>query len=151
MPLPAPVMSAILSFVAMCSPRGCDLVFGFGLATQPVIEPPDDVLEPLHAMPRLTGARELMRLVGEAHHHRGDVPELQRAEHLVAARLGWRAAVTFAEHEHQRRRDIADVADRRACAVVARILERRRAEPLWVEEREVRRIPPVGPARDIAL
>src|SRR6185369_2851623 len=44
-----------------------------------------------------------------------------------------------------------DVSDRRATSIVFRILERRRLEPRRLEEREISGVPPVRPARDIAL
>ena len=34
-----------------------DIVFGFGYSLQPMVEPADDVLESLDAVPRLTRAR----------------------------------------------------------------------------------------------
>src|SRR5438309_2098934 len=62
-------------------------------AHQIFIEPADDVLQPLDAMPRLAGARKLVRFAGEAHHDDRFVQELQRPEHLLAAAGGWRAIV----------------------------------------------------------
>src|SRR5438105_14891276 len=65
---------------------GRDLVLGLRHAEQPVVEPADDVLQALDAVPGLARARKLVRLAGEAHHHRRNLSELQGAEHLLAAR-----------------------------------------------------------------
>src|SRR5436305_5670451 len=76
---------------------GRDLVFGLRHAEQPVVEPADDVLQALDAVPGLAGARKLVRLAGEAHHHGRNFAELQGAEHLLAARARRRAVVRLAQ------------------------------------------------------
>src|SRR4051794_21606638 len=102
-------------------------------------------------MPRLPGARELVRLVRETHHHRRYLSILQRAEHLLATRRGWRTPVGLTEYQHQRRLDFVDVSDRRSSYIILRIFKRRRLEPRRLKERKVGRVPPVRPARDVAL
>src|SRR5262249_55450845 len=97
------------------------------------------------------GAREFVRLVREAHHHRRYLSILQRAEHLLTTRSSRRAPVSFTEDQHQRRLDLVDISDRRSSSIVFRILKRRRLEPRRLEEREARGYPPVSPARDGAL
>src|SRR5207249_6121688 len=68
------------------------VVGGDGLALEVLVEPAHDVLQPLHAVPRLARAAELVGLLGEAHHHRRLLEELEGAEHLLAA-VGGRSAV----------------------------------------------------------
>src|SRR6266480_518864 len=58
-----------------------NLVLRFGRAEEPVVEPTDNILQTLDAMPRLAGARELVRFVREPHHHRRNFPKLERTEH----------------------------------------------------------------------
>src|SRR4051812_17295175 len=73
------------------------------LALQVLVEPSDDVLEALDAVPRLAGSRQLVGLVGESHHHDRALQILQRAEHLLASVWRRRPHIRFAEDEHQRR------------------------------------------------
>src|SRR5712671_7359806 len=68
-----------------------NFVFRFRNSHQPVVKPPDNVLQPLDAMPRLAGAGKLVRLVRETHHDGGNLAELQRTKHLLAACAGRRA------------------------------------------------------------
>jgi hypothetical protein len=91
------------------------------------------VLQPLDAVPRAAGARQLVALVREAHHHRRLLQVLERAEHLLAAARGGRAPVDLALDQHQRRLDPADVRDGRARGEVGRLLEGRAAEPARVK------------------
>ena len=55
------------------------------VALQKLVEPPDDVLQPLDAMSGLARARELVGLAGEANHDGWDFPVLERPEHHLAA------------------------------------------------------------------
>src|SRR5689334_15119759 len=102
-------------------------------------------------MPWLTGARQLVRFVRETHHHRWNLPVLQRPEHRFTTWSSRRTPVSLAKNQHQRRLDLVDVSDRRTPAIVFRIFKRRRLEPGWLEEREVSRVPPVSPVSDVAL
>ena len=102
-------------------------------------------------MPGASGARELVALAREAHHHRRPLQVLQRAEQLFAAGGRRRAVVLVAEDEHQRRLNLRHVRDRRAPGEVRRILERRLAEPGRLEQREVGGVPEVRPVGDVAL
>src|SRR6185369_504359 len=120
-------------------------------AEDPFIEPADDVLQTLDAMPRLSGTRQLVRLVREANHHCWYLAILQRAEHCLAAWSGRSAPVNFAKYQHQRSLDLVDVSDWRTAFVIFRIFKRRRFEPRRLKEREVGGVPPVRPARDVAL
>src|SRR5260370_35986776 len=76
------------------------LVFRFGRAEEPVVKPTNNILQTLDPMPRLTEARELVRLVREPHHHRRDFPELERAEHFLAARARRRSVLGLTQHKH---------------------------------------------------
>src|SRR5690349_3066841 len=134
------------------APAGfADVVFRFGDAHEPLIKPTNDVFETLDAMPGLARARELVRLVREAHHHRRYLPILQRAEHRLTTRSGRRAPVSFTKYQHQWRLDLVDVRNRRTPYVILRVLKRWRLEPRRLKQREVRRVPPVSPTRDVAL
>src|SRR5438132_13275750 len=104
------------------------------------------MLEAFYPMPRLPGARQLMRLVRKLHHHRRNLAELQRAKHLFAAGAGGRARVGLAEDEHQWRLHIINMSDRRASLKILRVLERRRLEPARLEQRQGRGVPPLRPA-----
>src|SRR6476659_7852080 len=95
-------------------------------ALQVLIEPADDMLQPLHSMPRLAGTRKLVRLPGEAHHDDRPLQELERTEHLFTAGARRRAIVGLAQHQHQRRLYVLNVGDRRTLLVVVGIEERRR-------------------------
>src|SRR5207249_11885630 len=57
----------------------------------------------------------------------------------------------FTENQHQGSLYVVDIRDWRARLVIFRIFERRRFEPGWLKEREISGVPPIGPARDIAL
>src|SRR6266576_5400876 len=74
-----------------------DFVFRFRNSHQSVVKPADNVLQPLDAMPRLTGAGKLVGLVRETHHYSGNFAELQRTKHLLAACAGRRTIVCFPE------------------------------------------------------
>src|ERR1017187_7056307 len=92
-----------------------------------------------------------MRLAREVDHYRWLVHELERAKHLLAA-AAWRCPpIDISQYEHHRSVDILDVRDGRALDVVLRVVERRRLEPVRLEKREVRGVPPRSPVRDIAL
>src|ERR1700745_639980 len=75
------------------------LVFRFGRAEEPVVKPTENILQTLDPMPRLTGARELVRLVREPHHRRRDFPELERAEHFLAARARRRSVIGLTQNK----------------------------------------------------
>src|SRR5216684_2361054 len=60
---------------------------------EPLIHPPDDVLQAFDAVPRLARSRKLVVFARESDHHGRDPPVLQRAEHLLAAVSGRRAVV----------------------------------------------------------
>src|SRR5437660_8714000 len=102
-----------------------NFVFGFRDAHQPLVEPADDVLQALDSMPRLAGARKLVRFVGKAHHYCRDFSELERAEHLFAARAGRCAIIRFAQDEHHRCLHIFDVSDWRTRFEILLFIERR--------------------------
>src|SRR5262244_4649456 len=114
---------------SLCSPLTVYFIFRLRDAHQPMIEPADDVLQSLNAMPRLTRTRKLMSLVREAHHHGWNLSVLERAEHLFAAGVGRRAPIGFAENEHHRRRDFVDVSYWRTRFEIFRVFERRRFKP----------------------
>src|SRR3989442_7061681 len=116
-----------------------------------MVEPADDVLQAFDPMPRLTGSRQLVRFVREPHHYTGNFPELERAEHFLAARAWWRAIVILAQNEHHRRRHVFDITDRRAHFKILLVLERRRFEPVWLKQCEIGRVPPMSPARDVPV
>src|SRR5688572_13865139 len=69
---------------------------------QVFVEPANDVLETLDAVPRLPAARELVVLSREPHHHRWPLQVLERAEQFLPAGRRRRAPVLVAEDEHQR-------------------------------------------------
>src|SRR3954468_13382150 len=121
------------------------------LALQPLIHPADDVLEALDAMPGLARAGQLVGLAREADHHRRDLPIFERAEHHLAAVGRRRAIVPVAVDQHQRRRDVGDVRDRRARGEVLGIFPRCLLEPGWLEEREIGGEPEAVPIGDVAL
>src|SRR6266542_6379926 len=62
-------------------------------ALEILVEPADDVLQPLDAMPRLAGAGELVRLARELDHRCRHAQILERAEQLLATVAGRRAEV----------------------------------------------------------
>src|SRR5258707_8153191 len=98
------------------------------------IEPAHDVLQALHAVPGLSGARKLMRFSGEAHHDDRTLQELKRAEHFFTARARRRAEVSFTQHQHQRRVNFLNVSDGRPGPVILRVLEGGRLETRWLEQ-----------------
>src|SRR5262249_6420398 len=55
----------------------CNFVFRFRNPHQQVIKPADNVLQSLHAMPRLAGTGKLMGLVRKTHHHSRNSSEFQ--------------------------------------------------------------------------
>src|SRR5208337_850524 len=118
---------------------------------QPFVEPSDDVIEALHPVPGLPRTRQLMRLAREVHHHRWPVHVFQRTEHLLSTTTWRRPPIHIAEDEHHGCIHVLDVGNRRPLDVVLRIIEGRRLEPVWLEQREVCRVPPRCPVRDIAL
>src|ERR1700727_2559438 len=71
-------------------------------ALQIFIKPADDMLQALHPVPRLSGARKLMRFTRKAHHDYRTLQKLERAEHLFTASSRWRAIVGFTQYQHQR-------------------------------------------------
>src|SRR5215813_5234929 len=92
-----------------------------------------------------------MRFAGKPHHNCGTLEKLKRTEHFFAAGFRRRAVIGFAEHQHQWRFHILNVADGRARHVVLWILKWRRLEPRRLEQSEVRTVPPCGPTGDVAL
>src|SRR6266446_3453654 len=118
------------------------LVFRFGRAEEPVVKPTNNILQTLDPMPRLTGARELVRLVREPHHHRRDFPELERAEHFLAARARRRSVIGLTQNKHHRRLHILDISDGRARFEILFLIERRPFEPGRLKQGEVRCVPP---------
>src|SRR5574338_1446924 len=116
--------------------RFANVVFRFGDAHDPFIKPPHDVLQPLDTMPRLTGARQLVRLIRETHHHRRYLSIFQCPEHLLTTRPAWRPPVGLAQYQHQRRLDLVDISGRRSSSIIFRIFKRRRLEPRRLEKRE---------------
>src|SRR6266404_6409473 len=72
-------------------------VFRVGHAHQPMIEPADNILQSFHPMPRLTGARKLVRLVWKTHHDCRNFAKLERAEHLVATGAWRRSEIGLAQ------------------------------------------------------
>src|SRR5215213_3377153 len=150
---PAKSCQSCLHLLLSCRAlRGfADVVFRFGDPHDPLIKPSDDVLQPLDAVPWLPGARQFVRLIREAHHHRRYLPVLQCPEHRLTTRPGRRSPIYLTEDQHQWGLDLVDVSDRRAPAIIFRIFERRRLEPRRLEESEVSRVPPVRPACDVAL
>ena len=126
-------------------------VFRFRHAEQPMVEPTNNVLQTLDPMPGLARARELVRFVREPHHHRRDLTKLECAEHFFASGAGRRAIICFAQDKHHRRLYILDVSDRRPRFEILFLVERRAFEPGWLKQSEVRRVPPMRPARDVTL
>src|SRR2546423_598364 len=57
-----------------------DVVLGMGNAHQPLIEPADNVIQALDAVPRLARTREFVRLSRKDNHCGGPLQELERAE-----------------------------------------------------------------------
>src|SRR5205085_11920136 len=108
------------------------------LALKIYIEPVHNVLQPLYPVPRLAGARELVRLLWKPHHYHGALHIFQGAEELLATAGGWRAIVRFALNQHQRRLDLVYVSDGRPGDVIRRILPRWRFEPAWLKKGKVR-------------
>src|SRR5262249_18346549 len=58
----------------------------YWLSLKILIEPIDDVLQSLDAMPGLARAREFVRFLGEAHHHHRLLEKFQGPKHSLAAR-----------------------------------------------------------------
>src|SRR5207247_1582373 len=75
----------------------CDFVFRFGNSHQPVVEPANNILQPLDAMPRLTRARKLVRFIGKTHHHRRNLAKFERTKHFLAAGSRRRSEIAFAQ------------------------------------------------------
>src|SRR6185436_853817 len=90
------------------------LVSTGALAHQVLVEPADDVLEALDAVPGTARTRELVALSGETHHDGRALEVLQRPEEILAAGGRGRPEILVAENEHQRRLDPRDVGDRRS-------------------------------------
>src|SRR5690348_17321138 len=128
-----------------------DIIRRDRLPLEVLVEPVEDVLQPLDAMHRLARARELVRFPRKEHHHRRLVLRLERTEHRLRPLPRRRAQILLAVDEHERRRDVRGVARGRAIEELLRILERRRAEPARREEREVGRVPEADPIRHRAL
>src|SRR5215472_13124084 len=108
-------------------------------------------MQALDAVPGLARARQLVRLAGKAHLYSRNSSIFEGAEHLVSSGVGRSAQVGVAQDEHERRFDIIDVGNWRAIAVIVRIVKRRLAEPVLVEQGEVSRVPPGRPTGDVAL
>ena len=70
---------------------------------------------------------------------------------MLATRSRRRAVIRFAQDEHEGRRHVLDVSYGRARLEILFLIKRRALEPIGLEKSEVRRVPPVGPARDVAL
>src|SRR5438477_11953957 len=102
-------------------------------------------------MPRLPGARELVGFARKLHHHRRHFEKLEGAKHLLATRPGWGARITFTEHEHYWRLHVLNISDGRPRLEIVGIIKGRGFEPVRLKESEVSRVPPVFPARDVAL
>src|SRR5207249_11101558 len=64
---------------------------------------------------------------------------------------GWRPIIRFAENEHHRGLHILDVSERRSCLELLLAIKWRRLEPVRLEESQISRVPPIFPARDVAL
>src|SRR6266571_354497 len=131
--------------------RGAHIVEVELLPLQVDVEPVENVLQALDAMPGAARAGQLVRLAGEADHDDWAVQVLERAEQLFAA-CGRRCPVVrLALDEHQRGLDLGDVAQRRAGAEIVRLLPGRAAEPGRLEQGEVGGVPPGRPVGDGAL
>src|SRR5205814_6345769 len=77
--------------------------------------------------------------------------KLEGAKHFLATRPGRSARIAFTEHEHHRRLHVLNITNGRASLEIVGIIEGRGFEPVWLKEGEVGRVPPVFPARDVAL
>src|SRR5580693_5735979 len=115
----------------------CNFVFRFCHAHQPMVEPANDVLQPLDSMPRLTGARKLMRFVRKTNHHRRNFSEFQGAKHLFATR-SWRGSIIhLAENKHHRRLHVLYISDRRPRLKILLFIEWRSLEPPWLKQSKI--------------
>src|SRR4029077_879831 len=126
-------------------------IFRMGHAHQPFIEPSHNIVEPLNPMPRLTRARQLVRLTRKNDHGSRTLQKLERAEQLLPARILWSTIVGLPQNEHYGRVDFLDERNRRPAGVVLRVLKRRRLEPVRLEQSEIAGVPPRGPIRYVAL
>src|SRR5258708_38705667 len=106
-----------------------------------MIEPTNNVLQSLDPMPRLTGTRELVRFIGEPHHHRRNFPKLKRTEHFLATCSRRCAMIDFAQNEHHRGLHLLDVSDRRSRFEVLFLVERWPLEPERLKQSKIRRVP----------
>src|ERR1700694_996474 len=126
-------------------------IFRMWHAHQPFIEPSHNIVEPLDPMPRLTRARQLVRLTRKHDHSSRTLQKLKRAEQLLSARVLRSTVVRLPQNEHYGCVDFLDERNRGAVGVVLRVLKRWRLEPVRLEQSEIGRIPPRGPIRYVAL
>ena len=101
-------------------------VLRFGRAHKPFVKPADDVFETFDPVPRLPGARELVGFARKLHHHCRHFEKLKGAKHFLAARPGWSARITFAEHEHHWRLHVLNISDGRPRLEIVGIIKGRR-------------------------
>src|SRR5205823_6132707 len=111
----------------------------------PFVKPGHDVLQSLHAMPRLSRSMQAVALARENNHHRRPVSILQRAKHLLASGVGRRDVIIFSFNEHDRGMDFLHIGNRRTGSVRTPVLKWWNLEPYGLEPREIRRIPPGFP------
>src|SRR5882762_5109825 len=120
-------------------------------AHQPFIEPSHNIVETLNPMPRLTRARQFMRLARKNYHGSRTLQKLERAEQLLSARILRSAIVGLPQNEHYGRVDFLDERNRGAVGVVLRVLKRGRLEPVWLEQSKIGGVPPRRPIGYVAL
>src|ERR1700675_3055744 len=126
-------------------------IFRMRYAHQPFIEPSHNIVEPLNPMPRLTRARQLVRLTRKNYHGSGTLQKLESAEQLLPARILWSTIVGLPQNEHYGRVDFLDERNRGPVGVVLRVLKRWRFEPVRLEQSEIGGVPPRSPIRYVAL
>src|SRR5262249_44805054 len=128
-----------------------DFVSLYWLSLKILIEPIDDVLQSLDAMPVLVRAREFVRFLGEAHHHHRLLEKFQGPKHSLAARRRRSAIVHLALDEHEWRLYLVDLSNWRARCVIGGILPGSGFEPVRLKQREIGAVPPRRPVADRAL
>src|SRR5580704_16421863 len=79
------------------------------LVLEILIEPIDDVIDPLHAVHGLPVPREVVRLARKHDHDGRLVHGHERPKHRVPASPRGRATIRLALHEHERRGHVPDV------------------------------------------
>src|SRR5437762_14056233 len=94
-------MGRRLTVVDGAATRSSRVVRGNRFPLQVLVEPVQDVLQALHPVHRLAGARQFVRLARKPYLHGRPVQVLECAEHGLSALSWWRPKVRVAQDEHR--------------------------------------------------